>query len=135
MNPYEFHNDILGVQSRFVFEGRNAHEATIGVIGVRGLQHRIISKQIVRLRAQAPGQHALLRWDSLPPPWQTLLVRQFGDPPAIARKMFFETQYERDTSALAFFTAYKIKDGKYLPDDVVDDYTINASVLKNIVRV
>lgn len=135
MSPYEFHNDILGVQSRFLFEGRNAHSDSIGVIGVRGLQHRIISQTIVKLRSQAPGVHALVRWDSIPPPWQTLLIRKFGEPPTLIRKMLFEKFYERDARALTYFTNYKFKDGKYLPDDVAEEYTINASVLNTIITV
>ena len=128
-NPYEYHNDQLGVQSRFLTKGKNMHEESIQVIGERGLQHRISNGYIIKLRAQGPNQHALVKWISLPPAWQRMLIDTFGEPAKKVQQSWFEKHYRRDTVAQEYYMAYRLGDGRTLPDDVVDEYTINASVL------
>jgi len=132
MIPYEYHNDQLGVQARVLIEGRDADDNSLRLIGVRGLQHRIENNYIKRLRAQGPNTPSLIKWDTLPRDWQKLLVETFGEPQRQIKQSLFEKHYSRDSRAIEFYTNYQLTDGKLLPDDVIDEYTLNASVLNTV---
>jgi hypothetical protein len=132
MSPYEYHNDKLGVQSRFLFTGRNQAQESLGVISYRAIMDRVSVGTLKQLRSGCVNNPALIAWESLPMAWQRMLIERFGETPSLVRKMLFEKFYQRDTKAFAFYTAYKLADGRYLPDETVDEYTINASVLNTM---
>ena len=132
MNPYEYHNDQLGIRANVLIEGRNADDNSLRLIGIRGLQHKIESGYIKRLRAQGPNTPALVKWDTLSRDWQKLLIETFGEPQRQVRQSLFEKHYYRDSRAIEFYTNYQLTDGKLLPDEVIDEYTLNASVLNTI---
>lgn len=131
-NPYEYHNDILGVQSRFLFEGENAHPESLCLIGERGLRMRIERHSIVRLRNRAPGMPVLVKWVSLPDAWQKLLIKAFGAPQKLVRESLFEQHYTRDMEAFWFFSTFRFPDNTTLKDDKIEEYTLNASVLNTV---
>lgn len=134
-SPYEYHNDILGVQARYLFEGRNASEHSLQLIGERGLQHRIKNDAIRKLRPQSPGFSMLVTWASLPQAWRDALVKKFGAPPEKVRVPLFESKYERDARALAFYSSCETKAGVALTDEAIEEYTVNASVLNTLNKV
>jgi hypothetical protein len=127
--PYEYYNDQLGVQARFLFDGENAHEKSLKLIGERALQLRIKRKNIIRLRHQAPGYPMLVLWSSLPVAWQDLLTKGFGEPQKQVRRSLFKQHYVRDARFFDEYSSYRFPDGSGLPDEKVDEYTVNASVL------
>jgi hypothetical protein len=134
MSPYEYHNNQLGVQGRFLFDGRNAHEQSLKLIGERGLQLKVQRGGIVKLRPQGPGFPMLVSYRTLPSAWRNLLAQSFGEPPVQARQTWCERLYERDTEAYSFYLAYSDSSGSL--DDrkkTVETCTLNASVL-NLVR-
>lgn len=135
MEVFEYHNNILGIQARFIFEGVHAASETLGLIKARGLQTRIANGDIKKIRNNAPGIHVLLEFASLSLGWQRLAVERFGTPPAKVNVTLFEKFYERDIEAMAFFTQYMLKDGKFLPNPNIEEYTINASVLNTCFKV
>jgi hypothetical protein len=127
--PYEYHEDKLGVQARFLFDGDGAHEHSLRLIGKRGLRQRIDRKNIIRLRRNAPSYPMLVLWSSLPVAWQNLLVKAFGEAQQQVRRSLFERHYVRDARFFDEYSAYKFPDGSRLSDEKVDEYTVNASVL------
>jgi len=135
MTPYEYHNDILGVQARYLIEGRDAIADSLRLIGDRGLRMRISKGYIKRLRANGPGTPMLVTWISLPPVWQRQLIETFGEPAKQLKQSWFEKHYERDLEALDYYLSYRLEDSKPLPDDVIEEYTINASVLNTVDKV
>lgn len=132
MVPYEYHNDQLGVQTKMLISGECADQNSLALIGERGLQHRIESGYIKRLRMRGPNTPALVKWDTLPRDWQKLLVETFGEPQKQVRQSLFERYYVRDSVAIEFYTNYQLQDGKFLPDTVIDEYILNASVLNTV---
>jgi hypothetical protein len=129
-NPYEYYNDILGIQARFIFEGEYAHEESLRLIGERGLQLRVERGSIIRLRNRGPGSPALLKWDTLPDQWQSLCIQAFGEPKEKVRKTLFEEHYIRDYKAVDWFTRFRFEDGDLpLHPDKQTEYVLNASVL------
>lgn len=132
MIPYEYHNEQLGVKASVLIEGRNADQNSLRLIGARGLQLRIEKGYIKRLRNPGPNTPTLIKWDSLERAWQKLLIETFGEPQRLVRQSLFEKHYSRDSRAIEFYTTYQLMDGKFLPDDVIDEYTLNASVLNTV---
>jgi len=135
MSPYEYHNDQLGVQARFIISGRNAHERSLQLIGDRGLRMRIEKDQIRRLRPNGPNTPMLVSWLTLPPNWQRQLIDSFGEPVRQLKQSWFEKHFERDTAALDYYLGYRLQDNKPLPDEVIEEYTLNASVLNTAEKV
>lgn len=134
-NPYEYHDGALGVQARFLFEGgkgKETHPESLQLIGDRGLRLRIERGQLVRLRAQGPGQPMLLKWDTLPERWRELMVKAFGPAPEMVRRSIFERHYRRDMDAFDFYSIHRFADDSGLKDEKIDEYTANASVLNTI---
>ncbi|MDR3094895.1 MAG: hypothetical protein LBU62_09700 [Bacteroidales bacterium] len=126
MNPFEYHDNKLGVQGRFLFDGANADKGSLCLIGERGFRHQLQRKNITRLRAQGPGQPMLVLYSSLPSNWQQLIVKAFGNPPVKAVQSWCEKLWRRDLAALRFYTDFKLG---WLTPDKVEEYTVNASVL------
>jgi len=132
MIPYEYHNDQLGIRSNVLFSGQDADTCSLELIGERGLRHRIEGGSIKRLRMRGPNTPALVKWDTIPRDWQKLLIETFGEPQRQVRQSLFEKHYYRDSRAIEFYTNYQLTDGKLLPDEVIDEYTMNASVLNTV---
>jgi hypothetical protein len=133
--PYEYHHDQLGVRSNVLFSGKEEDPKSLRLIGERGLRHRIEKDEIKRLRMRGPNHPALVKFNSIPHDWQKLLVETFGEPQKQIRQSLFEKHYSRDSRAIEFYTNYQLQDGKLLPDDVIDEYTLNASVLNTVERI
>ena len=132
MSPYEYHNDKLGVQGRFLFDGRNAHDDSLRLIGERGLQLKIKRGSIIKLRTQGPGVPMLVEFRTLPVQWKNLCIQAFGEAPAQARLSWCERYYERDGAAFNFFNTHGDDHGA-LDKPIIEQLTINASVL-NLVQ-
>lgn len=132
MIPYEYHNDQLGVQARVLVEGRDADDNSLCLISDRALRNRIENNYIKRLRMRGPNTPALVKWDTLPRDWQKMLIEAFGEPQKQVRQSLFERHFVRDSVAIEFYTNYQLQDGKFLPDTVIDEYVLNASVLNTV---
>lgn len=129
MSPFEYHNSILGVQSRYLYKGKNMADESLMLIGERGFQHRVKAEKIIRLRYQGVNSPSLVVFESLPIEWQNRLIEKFGDAPKQARKSLFSKYYQRDITANDFFMKYKKPDDTHLDDDKIEEYTLNVSVL------
>jgi hypothetical protein len=57
------------------------------------------------------------------------LIQRFGRPETHLIKGVFADLYKRDAKAAEYFAAYRLSDGRHLPDEVIEEYTTNASVL------
>lgn len=134
-SPYEYHNNVLGVQGRFLFTSDKryeAHEDSLCLISYRGLAMKIEREQITRIRPQAPGVPMLVSFDSLSYKWQEAIVVVWGEAPKLTQQTLFEKHYVRDMAAFDFYTRFKFDDHTSLDRAKIDEYTINASVLNTI---
>ena len=61
-----------------------------------------------------------------------MLNEAFGEPQKQVRQSIFERHYHRDSVAVDFYSTYQLADGKLLPDAVIDEYILNASVLNTV---
>jgi hypothetical protein len=138
LNIYEYHNGILGVQARYIFEGTKkvpAHPQSLRLVSYDAFSRMLRGYKIVPLRPRGYNQPLLVKYDSLPLQWQNLSIKAFGEPRKQVRKTLFEQMYERDTKAFNFYSLYRFPKGNQaLDDSEVERYTLNASMLNTMQR-
>jgi hypothetical protein len=89
-----------------------------------------------RLRYPAKGFASLVEFNSLCPKWRELLTVKFGKPQEQIQQSFIEKSYEYDQKAADFFQNYRFgPEQRFLPDEVQDEYTANASLMNTILKV
>lgn len=135
-HPYEYYNDKLGIQGRYLVSGRDAHPDSLQVITVQGLNARIKRDLTLRLRKQAPNTPMLVQFDTIPVNWQNAAIRAWGDPPKLIRQSIVEQYYERDAAAFDYYTKeYRFDDGSTIDNRYLDEYVLNASVLNTMKKI
>lgn len=137
MSPYEYHNGKLGVKTSYLTSDKN-HISSLKLIRNSGLNKRINSTLFTetRLRRAHFGFPSLIEFDSLSQQWKDLLVLKFGQPIKEIRKSFFAQNYEYDVEAYDFFQRFTFgKEQRYLPEEVQEEYTANASVMNTVLKV
>ncbi|MDM1548744.1 hypothetical protein HX096_12860 [Empedobacter falsenii] len=137
--PFEYYDGKLGVKTKFLISDRNKHKKSLRLISYNTLFYRIKSKtrSEKELRRASLGFEALVIYDSLCEDWRSQLVEKFGKPPEQVRQSFFEKYYIRDNQALDFYLAHRYGDdnSKRLTPELIERYTINASVLNTLLEV
>lgn len=135
-NPYEYYEQKLGVQGRFLFDGKNAHADSLCLIGERGLQMKVEREQIIKLRTAAINLPMLVQFNTLPQKWQDAVVRAWGDPPKLVHRTLFEKNFVRDTAAFDYYSVtFRFPDNSILDVKKIEEYTMNASVLNTAGRI
>ena len=131
-SPYEYHNNKLGIQGRFLFSGKNEVEGSLHLTTESGLKSKIARGNIIKLRNGCLNTPMLISFDSLPMKWQELIVKTWGVAEKQIQQTLFEKHFVRDMEAFNMFSFYKFDDQTSLERSKVDEYTINASVLNTI---
>ena len=132
-SPYEYQNNTLGVQGRFLISNENKHEDSLCLITGSGLRKRIERGAITKLRdGGGLDTPMLVSFESLPLKWQEAIVAIWGKAPKLTQQTLFEKHYVRDMAAFDFYTRFKFDDQTSLDRAKIDEYTINASVLNTI---
>lgn len=73
--------------------------------------------------------YALIEFGSLPERFQTAYVAKYGDPEKLLNEVVTDSMLE-DAAARDYYTAYE----PALTDDKIEEYTINASVLRAVIE-
>lgn len=99
-------------------------------------------KQLVKRRrinvvrpGKGLGNYALIDYNSLPERFRDRFVEKYGKPEEILKAQAISDTFIEDTAAREFFAEFRLSDGSYLPADKIDEYTINASVLNEIIKI
>lgn len=137
--PFEYHEGQLGVRIKFLISDRNKHRKSLELISYRALRYRMESRtrSEKELRRASLGYEALIVYDSLPQGWREMLALKFGNPPEEVRQSFFEKYYKRDSEALDYYLAHRYGDdhSKRLTPELIERYTVNASVINTLLEV
>jgi hypothetical protein len=99
-----------------------------GIMTVNALNWSRRKGELKQLSRGGNGREALFAVDSLPLQYKNEVYRRYPDLEQSTRASSFVETVTIDGAARAFFVAYTFDNGKYLPDDVVDEYTNNASI-------
>ena len=124
----EYYNKLLCVTYAELTGGDNP------VIKANTLKCNVQRNNIVcARRGGGEGTHALYVWSSIPAKYRRRFVDLQGDPEALMREAMMKESVKLDAAAREFYEAYTYadKDGKerHLTDKMIEEYTVNASVL------
>jgi hypothetical protein len=125
----EYHDNILCVAGGWLYGE--------GAIMTKANYDALVSRdrlQVVR-KGGGPGRPALIKYESIPDRFKALIVAKEGDPYKKARFNDFEKYIIPDRHARAYFSAFKLPDGRNLPGEVINEYSTNADLLNAVHRV
>lgn len=89
-------------------------------------------------RGGGEGGTALYVWSSIPLKYRTRFVELHGDPEELMKKAMMQESIKMDAAAREWYEAYTYqdKDGepRHLTAKMIEEYTVNASALKELLR-
>ncbi len=86
-------------------------------------------------KAHGLGNYALIEIATLPLRFRDRIKAKYGEMEQNILKDWFGQHYRIDAEARSFYTRFRFEDGSALPPDKINEYTVNASVLKAVVSV
>ena len=86
-------------------------------------------------KAHGLGNYALIEIATLPQRFRDRIKVKYGAMEQNILKDWFGQHYRIDAEARSFYTRFRFEDGSPLPPDKINEYTVNASVLKAVVSV
>lgn len=122
---FEYHENTLGVQAGWLFEK---------IMSEANYKKLRRTKQIQRLRPNAPGQPALIAVSSIPERFQRKIEELVGDPHRLAKRIGLEELIQKKGDTVTFFENYLKPDGKKIPDHRIQEYIASAYILDAITR-
>ena len=81
------------------------------------------------------GNYALIEIATLPQRFKDRIKAKYGEMEQNILKDWFGQHYRIDAEARSFYTRFRFEDGSALPPDKINEYMVNASVLKAVVSV
>ena len=128
----EYFNKILCVTYAELTGGSNA------VITGGTLLKNVTRGNIVSVhRGGGEGGQALYAWSSIPHKYKARYMERYGDPEQRMKEAMMHDRIKLDSEAREFFENFTYeKNGKqeHLTEKLIEEYTINASVLKELLK-
>lgn len=128
----EYFNKILCVTSHELTEGSNPvfNAGTLNVYASKG--------KIVRVhRYGGEGGYVIYAWSSLPKKYKERYMERYGDPEERMKAAMTENRVCLDGEARSWYENFcyeKNGQEEHLTEKLIEEYTINASVLKELLR-
>ena len=128
----EYFNKILCVTSQELTEGSNPvfNAGTLNVYASKG--------KIVRVhRYGGEGGYVIYAWSSLPNKYKERYMERYGDPEELMKAAMTENRVCLDGEARSWYENFcyeKNGQEEHLTEKLIEEYTINASVLKELLR-
>ena len=88
-------------------------------------------------RGGGEGSQALYAWSSLPEKYRNRYMERYGDPEQKMKEAMMRDRIKLDSEAREWYEAFTYeKNGKqeHLTEKLIEEYTINASVLKELLK-
>ncbi len=129
----EYYNKQLCVTFAELTEGSPA------VMKAATLRQNVSRCNIMCARqGKGEGRYALYVWSSIPEKYRRKYVALYGDPEVKMKEAMLKASVKMDAKAREFYEAYTYmdKDGreKHLTTKMIEEYTVNASVLGELTR-
>ena len=129
----EYYNKVLCVTFAELTGGA---EPVMKADTLRQNVHR--SNIVCARRGGGEGSQALYVWSSIPEKYRRRWETQHGDPEAAMREAMKKDRVKMDQDAREWFAHYTYRDAngeeKHLTGRMIDEYTVNASVLGELAR-
>lgn len=128
----EYFNKILCVTSRELTDGSEPviKEGTLWVYASHGKIARVH-------KFGGEGGYALYAWSSLPVKYREKFIAKYGDPEQMIKEAMMKENMKLDSKAREWYEAFVYeKNGEKtaLTDKLIEEYTINASVLQELLK-
>ena len=128
----EYFNKILCVTSPELTSGSNPifKEGTLNVYASKGKVSRVH-------RFGGEGGYTLYAWSSIPQKYKARYMERYGDPEQRMKEAMMRDHIRLDGEAREWFEAFTYeKNGtrEHLTEKLIEEYTINASVLKELLK-
>lgn len=128
----EYFNKILCVTSPELTSGSNPifKEGTLNVYASKGKVSRVH-------RFGGEGGYTLYAWSSIPQKYKVRYMERYGDPEQRMKEAMVRDRVKLDSKACTWYTDYKYEmNGEMtkLTPELIEEYTINASVLKELLK-
>lgn len=124
---FEYYNSVLCVSAGWLYgDGQILTKSNYDALVRRGW--------IKVLRRASYNTPALVAFDTIPERFRSEIIRITGDPHQKASRTTFKDNITPDAAALEFFSAYKLSDGRNLPEATVLEYCNNAAILNTIAK-
>ena len=78
--------------------------------------------------------YALIDFHSLPTRFQEAFCLKYGNPEEVIKASSMADQVIEDSEARTFYANYTLDNGDHLSNDKIEEYTMNASVLNELIR-
>lgn len=89
-------------------------------------------------RGGGEGSMALYVWQSIPKKYRDMFVERYGEPESLMRKQQLCERVKMDAAAREWYERYTYAgtdgEAQHLPMRLIEEYTLNASVLNELVR-
>ena len=128
----EYFNKILCVTSPELTSGSNPifKEGTLNVYASKGKVSRVH-------RFGGEGGYTLYAWSSIPQKYKARYMERYGDPEQRMKEAMMRDRIKLDSEAREWYEVFTYeKNGirEHLTEKLIEEYTINASVLKELLK-
>ncbi len=128
----EYFNKILCVTSPELTSGESPifNEGTLNVYATNGKVSRVH-------RFGGEGGYTLYAWSSLPAKYKERFVAKYGDPEQKMKEAMTKDRIRLDCEARKWYEAFtyeKNGQAEHLTENLIEEYTINASVVKGLLH-
>lgn len=136
-NPYQTHKGRTGIKLCYLVKpgkrGPLPHPDGLPIIGYEAYLSRARRIEGFRLReGRGPGNDALVDLKYLDANEQNALMKKLGKPYTAKNPLEYIYQYDNDI--YAWFDSYRFADDTALKPEQVEQYTVNACVLKATIK-
>lgn len=91
-------------------------------------------KQVAVARRACRGNYALVVVDSLPDKYKEAAKELYPEGSSVVFHEWLRSNYTLDAEARSFYAGFRFDDGGLLPPAKITEYTVNASVIRSVLR-
>lgn len=125
---YEYHNNLLSIPARLLYED-------LDLMSYKNYSVSCHRGKLKRTKeGKGKGNEAFVAFDSLEPKHQDIVIKALGEP-AKANFLIFTDYINYDDAAFRFFKEYTLDCGNPLPEKNIREYIANAQVLNAIAAI
>ena len=96
---------------------------------------QLVNRRKVQVAQRAcRGRKALIVFDSLPGKYRLAVKERKPDISTMPLQEWLRANYTPDAEARSYFSAFRFDNGSALPAEKINEYTVNASVIKAVLR-
>lgn len=136
-SPYQIHKGRTGIKLSYIVKpgkrGPVPHPLGLELISYEAYLKRASRIEGFRLKqGRGCGNEALIDFEFLDASQQKLIMKKLGKPYTASNPLEYIYQYDNDV--YAWYDTYRFEDGSNLKPEQVEQYTVNACVLKAVIK-